>query len=46
MIFVKGKDLCVWVNEDVFSREVQNPLRLGPNAEKEFVLAFLEMLER
>lgn len=45
MITLEKKEVRVWVNEDVFSNEPQMPLKSGKEGEKEFVVAFLAMVE-
>jgi hypothetical protein len=45
MIFMEGKRVCAWVSEDVFSNTCDMPLGEGSLGEREFVIAFLAMVE-
>lgn len=42
---MEGKRVCAWVSEDVFSNTCDMPLGEGSLGEREFVIAFLAMVE-
>jgi hypothetical protein len=45
MVFMEGRAVRVWTNEDVFAGGRMKPLGKGVEGEREFVVAFLAMVE-
>lgn len=45
MVFMEGRAVRVWINEDVFAGGCMMPLSKGVEGEREFVVAFLAMVE-
>ena len=44
MVLMRGQDIYVWINEDIFAEIAMYPLRYGIDGEKEFVRSFMQML--
>jgi hypothetical protein len=45
MVFMEGRAVRVWINEDVFAGGCMMPLGKGTEGEREFVVAFLALVE-
>lgn len=44
MILMRGQEIYVWINEDIFAEIAMNPLRYGIEGEKEFVSSFIKLV--
>jgi hypothetical protein len=45
MVFMEGRAVRVWINEDVFAETCTMRLSRGAEGEREFVATFLAMVE-
>ena len=44
MVFLRQKDISVWINRDIFANYPEAPAENSEIGKKDFVLSFLQML--